>query len=126
MATVGHREPRLLACAVDFVRLCMWLLILMIVFVTLERLCALHPQKVFRKAFLTDVAYCFLSGLLPKLLLVPSMAVVAWGAHLLVPAELHLRVAALPLLIRFSAAMIVCEIGFYWGHPWTHYNSFLW
>src|SRR5260370_3036880 len=126
MDIAGHLEPRLLAFAVDFVRLCMWLLILMIVFVPLERLCALHPQKVFRKAFLTDVAYCFLSGLLPKLLLVPSMAVVAWGAPLLVPAELHLRVAALPLWIRFPAAMIVGEIGFYLGHRWTHEIPFPW
>src|SRR5260370_3322989 len=98
MATVGHREPRLLACAVDFVRLCMWLLILMIVFVPLERLCALHPQKVFRKAFLTDVAYCFLSGLLPKLLLVPSMAVAPGGGRLFVSPELHLPGAAFPSL----------------------------
>jgi sterol desaturase/sphingolipid hydroxylase (fatty acid hydroxylase superfamily) len=126
MDTVSHLRPHLFAFALDFVRLCLWLLILMIVFVPLERLCALHPQKVFRKAFLTDLAYCFLSGLLPKLLLVPPMAIVAWVVHSLVPAGLHSQVAALPLWIRFPAAMIVGEIGFYWGHRWTHEIPFLW
>src|SRR5260370_34252804 len=115
MDIAGHLEPRLLAFAVDFVRLCMWLLILMIVFVPLERLCALHPQKVFRKAFLTDVAYCFLSGLLPKLLLVPPMAAVAWVVHFLVPSGLHSHVAALPLWIRLPAALIPGENGVYCG-----------
>jgi sterol desaturase/sphingolipid hydroxylase (fatty acid hydroxylase superfamily) len=126
MDTVSYLRPHLLAFAMDFVRLCLWLLILMIVFVPLERLCGLHPQKVFRKAFLTDVAYCFLSGLLPKLLLVPPMAIVAWMVHSVLPAGLHSAVAALPLWIRFPAAMIVGEIGFYWGHRWTHEIPFLW
>jgi sterol desaturase/sphingolipid hydroxylase (fatty acid hydroxylase superfamily) len=126
MDTVSHLRPHLSAFAMDFVRLCLWLLILMIVFVPLERLCALHPQKVFRKAFLTDLAYCFLSGLLPKLLLVPPMAIVAWVVHSVLPAGLHSGVAALPLWIRFAAAMIVGEIGFYWGHRWTHEIPFLW
>jgi sterol desaturase/sphingolipid hydroxylase (fatty acid hydroxylase superfamily) len=126
MDTVSHLEPHLLAFMLDFVRLCMWLLIVMIVFVPLERLCALHPQKVFRKAFFTDLAYCFLSGLLPKLLLVLPMAMVAWVVHLLVPAGFHSGVAALPLWIRFPAAMIAGEIGFYWGHRWTHEIPFLW
>jgi sterol desaturase/sphingolipid hydroxylase (fatty acid hydroxylase superfamily) len=126
MDIVSHLQPHLSAFALDFVRLCMWLLILMIVFVPLERLFAVHPQKVFRKAFLTDVAYCFLSGLLPKLLLVPPMAAVAWVVHFLVPSGLHSHVAALPLWIRFPAAMIAGEIGFYWGHRWTHEIPFLW
>jgi sterol desaturase/sphingolipid hydroxylase (fatty acid hydroxylase superfamily) len=126
MDIVSHLRPHLLAFALDFIRLCTWLLILMIVFVPLERLCAVRPQKVFRKAFLTDVAYCFLSGILPKLLLVPPMAIVAWVVHFLVPAGLHSQVAALPLWIRFPAAMIAGEIGFYWGHRWTHEIPFLW
>lgn len=53
----------------DIFRLCLWLVLLIAIFVPLERLCALHPQKVFRKAFFTDLGYYFLNGLLPKLLL---------------------------------------------------------
>jgi len=113
-------QPPLLAFAIDFLRLCLWLLVLMIVFVPLEKHSALHPQKLFRKAFLTDVAYCFLSGLLPKLLLVPPLAIVAWVVTFSSSRRVHSQVAALPLWIRFPAAMIVGEIGFYWGHRWSH------
>jgi len=126
MDILSHLQPPLLAFAIDFLRLCLWLLVLMIVFVPLEKHSALHPQKLFRKAFLTDVAYCFLSGLLPKLLLVPPLAIVAWVVHSLLPGGFHSQVAALPLWIRFPAAMIVGEIGFYWGHRWSHEIPFLW
>ena len=48
---------------VDIVRLSLWLLLLMMIFVPLERLFAIAPQKVFRKAWLTDLGYFFLNGL---------------------------------------------------------------
>src|ERR1039457_156845 len=71
--------------AFDVFRLCVWLMLLMAIFVPLERLRALHPQKVFRRAFATDVAYYFLSSLLPKLLLILPMTLIAWGVHRVQP-----------------------------------------
>jgi hypothetical protein len=44
-------------------------LLLLVIFVPLERLFALRRQKVFRSAFLPDLGYYFLSGLVPGLLL---------------------------------------------------------
>jgi sterol desaturase/sphingolipid hydroxylase (fatty acid hydroxylase superfamily) len=114
------------AFAIDIFRLCVWLVLLMAVFVPLERLCALHSQKVFRKAFLTDLAYYFLSSLLPKLLLVVPMAILAWGLHRLIPGALQSHAATMSLWMRFAAAMVVGEIGFYWGHRWSHEIPFLW
>ena len=78
---------RLQALSVDIARLCVWLLLLITIFVPLERLCALHPQKVFRKGFLTDLAYYFLSSLLPKLLLILPMAVLGWGLRHIIPTD---------------------------------------
>jgi sterol desaturase/sphingolipid hydroxylase (fatty acid hydroxylase superfamily) len=112
--------------AVDIARLCVWLVLLMVVFVPLERLCALRPQKVLRKAFGTDLAYYFIASLVPKLLLILPLAVVAGGIHRVVPSAFYSHVAALPLAIRLTAALIVGEIGAYWAHRWSHEIPLLW
>ncbi|MGP8246000.1 MAG: sterol desaturase family protein [Bryobacteraceae bacterium] len=119
-------QQHLLSFSLDFFRLFIWLVLLAVIFVPLERIFALHPQKVFRRAFLPDLAYYFLSSLSPKLLLILPMAIVVWALHLLLPGGLEGRVAAMPLGVRFAASMIVGEVGFYWGHRWSHEIPFLW
>lgn len=34
--------------------------------------------------------------------------------------------AAVPLMIKFPLAMLVGDIGSYWGHRWSHEWPFLW
>jgi sterol desaturase/sphingolipid hydroxylase (fatty acid hydroxylase superfamily) len=111
---------------IDLFRLCIWLALLMAVFVPLERACALRRQKVFRKAFSTDLAYYFLSGILPNLLLVVPLTAIAGAMHHFVPSRLYLSVAAVPLWMRLPAAMVVGEVGVYWGHRWSHEIPLLW
>jgi sterol desaturase/sphingolipid hydroxylase (fatty acid hydroxylase superfamily) len=95
-------------------------------FVPLERLFALHPQKIFRKAILTDVAYYFLNSLIPGFLLGAPVALVAWLVHHAIPVAFTSAVTAWPAWLRVVAALVVGEIGFYWGHRWTHEIPFLW
>jgi sterol desaturase/sphingolipid hydroxylase (fatty acid hydroxylase superfamily) len=119
-------QRQLIPFATDVLRLAIWLLVLLIVFVPLERLFSIHSQKVFRKSFLVDLGYYFITGLLPKMLLILPMALIARGLHYVVPGALHSWVADLPLWVRLAAALVVGEVGFYWGHRWAHEIPILW
>ena len=46
-----------------------WLAIFAAIFVPIERIFALHSQKIFRKEIAVDLGYYFLNGLLPGLVL---------------------------------------------------------
>jgi sterol desaturase/sphingolipid hydroxylase (fatty acid hydroxylase superfamily) len=126
MEILQQLQQRLPAFVVDVIRLSVWLLVLMVVFVPLERLFEIDRQKIFRKSFPTDLGYYFLNSLLPKALLVFPMALLAWGLRHVVPSGLHLFVAGMPTAMRLAAALVVGEVGYYWGHRWTHEVPFLW
>lgn len=126
MAILDFMQQYLPASAVQILRLCVWLALLSVIFIPLERLFALHPQKIFRKGILIDVAYYFLSGVAPNLLLSMPLAVLAWGVHHVVPPTLTASIAAWPLWLRLVVGLVVADIGSYWGHRWSHEIPFLW
>lgn len=119
-------QQHLVAFVLSVVRLCAWLLILALIFFPLERLFALHRHKTFHKSFGSDVGYYFINGLVPGLLLAGPMSLVAWAGYHIVPYSVHAVVTAWPLWLRAVAALVISEIGFYWGHRWTHAIPFLW
>lgn len=126
METLRQLQQHLPTIAFDAFRLCVWLVLLLVIFVPLEKLWAQHRQKVFRRGFLTDLGYYFLNGLLPKLLLTLPLSMIAWGVHHFAPSGMYSEVADMPLWMRFAAAMIVGEFGAYWAHRWMHENPVLW
>jgi sterol desaturase/sphingolipid hydroxylase (fatty acid hydroxylase superfamily) len=126
MEALNSFDPRLLAHALQILRLCIWLLLLAVIFAPLERLFALHPKKIFRKAIATDLGYYFLSSLVPGVLLSVPLAFLAWGVHRFIPAGFTSTIAQWPVWLRAAVAMIVGEIGFYWGHRWSHELPLLW
>ncbi len=107
-------------------RLSVWLALLCVIFLPLERLLALRPRKFFSKALIQDVTYYFLNGLIPSLLLALPLAVTAIGIRALVPMGMQSAVGAWPLWERIVAGLVVGEIGFYWGHRWAHKIPLLW
>lgn len=116
----------LLAFLVSLTRMSVWLMLLLLVFVPLEWLFARRRQKFFHKALLQDVGYYFVNSFVPGLLLAVPLALVALGAHAIVPYRLQATVAAWPVWQRVLAGLVVGEIGFYWGHRAMHEIPYLW
>ena len=117
---------QLAACLNAAARPTVWLLLLVVIFVPLERVFAIHPQKVLRKGIVTDLGYYFLSSLLPALLLSAPLGLLAWVVHQAVPNDFLAAMAALPLWARVFAGLVAGEVGYYWAHRWSHQIPFLW
>jgi len=103
-----------------------WLILISLVFLPLERLFAVRPRKFFRKSLYQDLSYYFINGLVPGILIATPLALVAWGAHYVVPWPIQTAIAAMPLWERVAIGFVVGEVGFYWGHRWSHKSAFLW
>jgi sterol desaturase/sphingolipid hydroxylase (fatty acid hydroxylase superfamily) len=118
--------PQFGAILFSMSKLCAWLAIVVVIFVPLERLVAAHPQKVWRKGIGVDLGYYFLNGLLPAVLLSVPIGLLAWFVRHAVPDGVLAATAALPLWARMLAGLVAGEIGYYWGHRWSHEIPYLW
>lgn len=113
------------ALLVDVARLTIWLVLLTILFVPLERWFALRDAPD-RGPILPDLGLYFLNSLLPAALLGIPMAAVAAIAARLTPSGYLAAVDGLPFALRLLLGLIVAEVGTYWAHRWTHVSPFLW
>ncbi len=118
--------PHLPALLNDILRLCAWLAVPCAVFLPLERVFALHRQKVFRREVAVDIGYYFVNGLLISVVLSAPLGLVVRGAHQIVPAGFYAALAGLPVWLRAVLALVVGEAGYYWGHRLSHEIPFLW
>ena len=69
----------------DVLKLSIWFVLLALFFVIVERLWALHPQKILRRSIGVDIAYYYLNSLLTNVLLAIPLAVIGWCLHRVVP-----------------------------------------
>ena len=111
---------------VDVARLGVWLVLLCVVFTPLERLFAVRPARWWRAETATHIGYYFLSSLLPAMLIAPPMALFATALNHTLPAAWQSWADGLPALVRWVLALVLAEIGMYWGHRWSHEWPLLW
>jgi sterol desaturase/sphingolipid hydroxylase (fatty acid hydroxylase superfamily) len=114
------------AFALEVLRLLVWLALLAAIFAPLEQLFALRRQSGRLKHAPADLAYYFLNSLLPLAILAPPMALLAAAVRTVTPWAYVETVATLPLWARLAAALVVSELGGYWGHRLSHEVPLLW
>lgn len=110
----------------DVWRLAIWLVILVAVFVPLERLCALHPAKIWRKQIGVDLVWYFINSLAPAAVISVPLALLSRGLHQLDPGGFYSMVGGWPLWVKLCLILVVNDVGAYWGHRALHASPFLW
>ncbi len=84
----------ILEFALNALRACITLAIVVALFAPLERLFAVRPAKLFQKGWLTNLGWYFFNSLITALLLAPPATLIAWIVHSLLPAASRERLRA--------------------------------
>ena len=121
-----HVTQQLEFLAVDLFRLCVWLVLLAVIFAPLEYFFGSPPRAFFRAGQLRDLGYYFLNNYIPRLLQFPPLIFIGWLFHFVVPHQVYAFVSSLTLWERLIAALVLGDIGYYWGHRFMHQVPFLW
>jgi sterol desaturase/sphingolipid hydroxylase (fatty acid hydroxylase superfamily) len=106
--------------------LLVWLVLLTIVFLPLERIFALHPKRLRTRAAGADLVYYFMNGLAPAVLLAVPTSIIVMVAQKLTPDAYAHFVDGVPIGVKIAAGVVISEVGAYWGHRFCHQNRWMW
>ena len=123
MAALVQQLPQF---AMSLLRLCVWLVLLAVIFVPLERIFGARRGPILRPRLGTDLIYYFLNNYLPQLMLIPPLAALGWLLHFIVPPAVYEFSGALPLWVRVGIGMVLGEATYYWAHRAMHQVPLLW
>ena len=102
------------------------LLTMAAIFIPLEIAFARVPTPLFRRSIWSDLGFYFLNGIVPVLMLTALLGVVVQLISPLYASGIFSWMAHVPIPIKFVAAIVIGDIGAYWGHRWSHELPFLW
>ena len=103
------------------------LIVAALVFVPLERVFALRRgQKIFREGWRTDVLHFLFTRVLSDVCAVLTLGALFVFLRRLISPELHAAVAAQPQPLQFAEAVLIANLGAYFGHRLSHSVPLLW
>jgi sterol desaturase/sphingolipid hydroxylase (fatty acid hydroxylase superfamily) len=102
------------------------LVVLAVIFIPLERVFALHPRRVLRQGWRTDLVHYLANGAALKVSLMVAVLAVGGALRVLVPAPLRTAVGASPAWVQIVAGLAIAMIGGYAGHRAAHEVPLLW
>lgn len=102
------------------------LLLMAAIFIPLEVAFARARIHWLRRNFWVDLGYFFLNGIVPVIVLGGILAQVVRLISPLYASGLYAWVDYLPIPLKFILAIIIGDVGAYWGHRWSHELPFLW
>ena len=116
----------LLAALTVHSRIVVGLAALAVIFIPIERLFALHPRRVLRRGWRTDVVHYLVNGAALNIGLIVVAAVAGTVLRVFVPAALRATVGAAPAWVQIVAGLAITTVGGYAGHRAAHEQPLLW
>ncbi|MDO8035862.1 sterol desaturase family protein [Janthinobacterium sp. SUN128] len=126
MSLLHTLQTHLPGIAIDVLRLVLWLVLLAVIFVPLERFFGERHAGRSRTELFSDLGFYFISSLLPAALLAAPLALIAVAGQRLLPDAIPAALSALPLWGKILLGLLIGEVGTYWGHRLSHEIPWLW
>jgi sterol desaturase/sphingolipid hydroxylase (fatty acid hydroxylase superfamily) len=101
-------------------------LTLLLIFLPIELAFAQRSQPLLRPRLGEDVFYFVLNSIVPKLLITALVGLLVVAVRPIYASGIFHGMASLPLTLRVLLAIVVGDIGAYWGHRWSHEWPLLW
>lgn len=102
------------------------LVLLTVIFVPLEKVFTLRPQRVFRAGWRTDLVHFTVNNILTTALLVIPVVGLGVLARAAVPSPAREAIADQPAIAQAIEVLFIAGVAGYWAHRMTHTVPVLW